>query len=74
MGIDAVGNVNLFSVQGGAARCAKLGYRIEKDDGEKGIATEAVRISLKLGAKKHNLENIIAGTSTENVASQRVLE
>ena len=68
-----VGRINLFSVCDDGVKSAELGYRIGKNDTGKGIATEAVRMVLRVGSEKHNLEKIIAGASTGNIASQKVL-
>ncbi|MCG8542360.1 MAG: GNAT family N-acetyltransferase [Clostridia bacterium] len=69
-----VGRVNFFSIRDGEVKSAELGYRIGKDDNDKGIATKAVRIALKVGFEEHKFGRVDAGTSSENVASQRVLE
>jgi len=66
-----VGRVNLTSVQKGEA---ELGYRIGKGHSGKGIAGKAVQMALYFAKSNHNLQKIIAGTSTENVPSQKVLE
>jgi|GEM_PF-120006 len=68
------GRVNFTSVQSGDVKTAELGYRIGQESAGKGIATKAVAMAIKLGTEKHKLEGITAGTSTENIASQRVLE
>ena len=64
------GRVNFTPVE---AKTAELGYRIGKDSGGRGVATRAVKMAMKL-AEEHGLEKIMAGTSSDNVASQRVLE
>jgi ribosomal-protein-alanine N-acetyltransferase len=69
-----VGRVNFSSIEDGKVKSAELGYRIGKDDNGKGIATEAVRIALKVGFEEHKFARIDAGTASENIASQRVLE
>jgi len=69
-----IGRINFTAIQNKKARSAELGYRIGQAEAEKGIATKAVKMALELGAKEHGLEEIIAGTSADNIASQKVLE
>ena len=69
-----VGRVNFTSVVNGEAKSAELGYRIGECAVGKGITTEAVRLALKLGAGEHGFVKITAGTSSDNIASQKVLE
>ena len=69
-----VGRVNFSSVMNDETKTAELGYRIGECAIGKGIATEAVRLALKLGSDNHSLGKITAGTSSDNVASQKVLE
>lgn len=69
-----VGRVNFFSIRTDDIKKAELGYRIGKNEGGKGYATEAVRIALEKGFRTHKIEKVEAGTSPDNIASQRVLE
>jgi len=67
------GRVNFSSIQNDPVKTAELGYRIGLAHTGKGIATKAVQLALQL-AENHNLQKITAGTATENIASQKVLE
>lgn len=66
-----LGRVNVTAVQDNAA---ELGYRIGQAAAGKGVATRAVALALQLAASKHGLNKITAGTSPQNIASQKVLE
>jgi len=69
-----IGRINFTSIQNQKVKTAELGYRIGQAEIGKGIATKAVKMALKLGAEAHGFEEITAGTSADNIASQRVLE
>ena len=69
-----IGRINFTSVKTGKPKTAELGYRIGQADAGKGIATKAVQLALRFGKEEHGLEEVIAGTSAENIASQKVLE
>ena len=71
---DMVGRVNLHSIEGEKVRKAELGYRIGEKDQGKGYASEAVKLVVKQGFEKYGLTKIEAGTSAENMGSQKVLE
>lgn len=51
----------------------EVGYAIEESRQGRGFATEAVRAACAWGIEQFGLERILGITSTENVASQRVL-
>ena len=55
-----VGRINFFSIRDGEVKSAELGYRIGKDDNDKGIATKAVRIALKVGFEEHKFVRVLA--------------
>ncbi|WP_019849182.1 GNAT family N-acetyltransferase [Desulfitobacterium sp. PCE1] len=71
---EMVGRVNFFSIRKDETRTAELGYRIGKNENGKGYATEAVRMALEKGFKYYKFRKIEAGTSPDNIGSQRVLE
>ena len=66
-----VGRINL-SVLGKDRKTAELGYRIGENVTNLGYASEAVKLVLEK-ATTYGLHKIIAGTATDNLASQRVL-
>ena len=65
-----LGRFNLYEVEDGTA---KLGYRVAQDVTGQGVATAAVRELCRLAAARHGLHTLWAATSSENVASQKVL-
>ena len=67
-----VGRVNL-SVLGKDRKIAELGYRIGENVTNLGYASEAVNLVLEKAFTTYGLHRIIAGTATDNLASQRVL-
>ena len=66
-----VGRFNLYDL---ADRTAEVGYRVAEHVAGRGVATKALRTLCRLAADQHGLRTLKAGTSHENVASQRVLE
>lgn len=67
-----VGRINL-SVLGKDRKTAELGYRIGENVTNLGYASEAVKLVLEKAFTTYGLHKIIAGTATDNLASQRVL-
>src|SRR4051794_17236602 len=65
-----LGRFNLYDIDG---RTAVLGYRIAEHVAGRGVATATVRELCRLAATRHGLRTLRAGTSEQNVASQRVL-
>ena len=51
-----------------------LGFRLLRTYWNKGIATEAAKLSLEIGFNHLNIERIIGRVVEENIASKRVLE
>jgi ribosomal-protein-alanine N-acetyltransferase len=72
--VDADGSVlgrfNLFRLADGTA---DLGYRVAQHVAGRGVATAAVRELCRLAAARHGLHTLRAGTSSQNIASQKVL-
>ena len=68
---SVVGRFNLYDL---ADRTAEVGYRVAEHVAGRGVATKALRTLCRLAADQHGLRTLKAGTSHENVASQRVLE
>lgn len=69
-----IGRINLTMINTDHPRKAELGYRISKDECGKGVASEAVAIIKELCRTDYNIKVLEAGTSTENIGSQKVLE
>ena len=67
-----VGRINL-SVLENDRKTAELGYRIGENVTNLGYASEAVKLVLDKAFTTYGLNKIIAGTATDNLASQRVL-
>lgn len=67
-----VGRINL-SVLENNRKTAELGYRIGGNVSNLGYASEAVKLVLEKAFTTYGLHRIIAGTATDNLASQRVL-
>ena len=67
-----VGRINL-SVLGKDKKIAELGYRIGENVTNLGYASEAVKLVLEKAFTTYGLHKIIAGTATDNQASQKVL-
>ncbi|MBN2899886.1 MAG: GNAT family N-acetyltransferase [Clostridia bacterium] len=71
---EMVGRINLTAMTYNGERKAELGYRIGEVHQGKGYASEAVSAVVDMGYQVYGLNKIEAGTSTENIGSQRVLE
>jgi len=69
-----IGRINLYSVSKGKVIEAELGYRIGEKEQGKGYASESVKLILQEAFNVYGLTCIKAGTSTENIGSQKVLE
>ena len=67
-----VGRINL-SILENNRKTAELGYRIGENVTNLGYASEAVNLVLEKAFTTYGLHRIIAGTATDNLASQRVL-
>ena len=65
-----LGRFNLYDIKDGAA---KLGYRVAQHAAGRGVATAAARDLCGLARTRHGLRALIAATSSENIASQKVL-
>jgi ribosomal-protein-alanine N-acetyltransferase len=68
---SVVGRFNLYDLENGAA---EVGYRVAERVAGRGVATEALANLCRKAAQDHGLRTLTAGTSTANVASQRVLQ
>jgi RimJ/RimL family protein N-acetyltransferase len=54
--------------------CVEIAWRIASPHWGRGYATEAARAALDFGFRHHQLDEILAWTSRDNRASQRVME
>lgn len=66
-----VGRVNISEVNGS---CGEIGFRISEDHAGKGLATKAVKMLLEKAFHTHGLDQLVAKTTSENIASQRVIK
>lgn len=67
---SVLGRFNLYEIGDGTA---VVGYRVAGDAAGRGVATAAVRELGWLAAERHGLRTLTAATSSQNVASQKVL-
>jgi [ribosomal protein S5]-alanine N-acetyltransferase len=67
---SVLGRFNLYRLADGTA---ELGYRVAQHVAGRGVTTATVRELCQLAAARHGLRTLRAGTSRENVASQKVL-
>ena len=67
---SVLGRVNLILRDGGRA---VLGYRVAERAAGRGVATAAVEEVCRLARSSYGVREVVAATSHENVASQRVL-
>src|SRR5439155_10793213 len=67
---SVLGRFNLVDIED---HTAELGYRVAQHVAGRGVATAAVRELCRLAAARHGLRTLRAATSTENIASQKVL-
>ena len=68
---SVLGRFNLIIAEDGVAT---VGYRVAERVAGRGVATAAVRDLCEIAATHPGVRRLRASTSTENVASQRVLE
>lgn len=68
-----IGRINLSVIKSDERSIAELGYRVAENVQGKGIASKAVEMIKKLAFDKYNIHTLEAGTSTDNIGSQRVL-
>jgi [ribosomal protein S5]-alanine N-acetyltransferase len=65
-----LGRFNLVNLEDGTA---ELGYRVAEHVSGQGVATATVRELCQLAATQYGLRKLRAGTTHDNVASQKVL-
>ncbi|HDR7517434.1 GNAT family N-acetyltransferase [Bacillus mobilis] len=69
---EIVGRINLVDIDT-ETRSSSLGYRVGEKFTKKGVASAAVKLVLDV-AKNNEINEILAKTTTNNLASQIVLE
>ena len=62
-----------FNLRFAGAGTAEVGYRVAEDVAGQGVATAAVEELCRIAASRYGLRRLRAATSTDNIASQRVL-
>jgi [ribosomal protein S5]-alanine N-acetyltransferase len=67
---EVLGRFNLVDLEGGVA---DLGYRVAEHVAGRGVATATVRELCRIAATQYGIRMLRAGTTEDNVASQRVL-
>ena len=67
---SVLGRFNLYEIKDGTA---ELGYRVAQHVAGRGVATAAVGELCRLAATRHRLRTLMAATSHDNAASQKVL-
>jgi [ribosomal protein S5]-alanine N-acetyltransferase len=67
---SVLGRFNLYNIADGTA---ELGYRVAEHVAGRGVATAAVRELCELVAAQYGLRTLLAATSLDNIASQKVL-
>jgi ribosomal-protein-alanine N-acetyltransferase len=67
---SVLGRFNLYDFENGTAN---LGYRVAQHVAGRGVATATVQELCRLASARHGLRTLRAATSSENVASQKVL-
>ena len=65
--------IGRFNLSFAGPDSAELGYRVAERATGRGVATAAVRELCRLAATRYGLRTLRAATSTENIASQKVL-
>lgn len=70
---NIIGRINLSDIKRGSVSSADLGYRVGKDFGKRGVATQAVREVIKLAAQKYEFDLLTAHCLETNQASAAVL-
>lgn len=70
-----IGRINLSSFKDDNDQLIwALGYRMDQNENGKGYCSKAVKEVLELAKEEYKIKKIMAGTSTRNKGSQRVLE
>jgi ribosomal-protein-alanine N-acetyltransferase len=69
-----VGTISLANVSRGAWQNATVGYFVDNDQNNKGYATEAVRLIVRVAFEQLGLHRVQAGVMPRNHASNRVME
>ena len=73
-GAAIAGMVSLTGILGGSLQTCMVGYFVDERRAGRGLATRAVAEVVEFAFGELRLHRVEAGTATENLASQRVLE
>lgn len=71
---EFIGRINLQMVISGNLKTAEIGYRMDFNKQGKGHAGHAVKLVLQEAFQKYGVSKVTAGTSIDNIGSQKVLE
>lgn len=69
-----IGTVSLNNIVRGSFQSCHLGYKLDKDEGNRGYMTEAVEKIVEIGFNELKLHRIEANIMPKNKASLRVVE
>jgi ribosomal-protein-alanine N-acetyltransferase len=69
-----IGTIGFSSIVFGAFQSCYLGYRLDRGELNKGLATEALRATIRFVFTEFRLHRIEANVMPRNVASKKVLE
>jgi len=69
-----IGNVALSNIVKGPFQSCFLGYKLDKDEINKGIITEAIEKVIEIAFTKYQLHRIEANIMPKNICSVRVVE
>ena len=70
----AIGSIGFNNIVRGAFLSCHLGYRLDKDEVNKGYITEAVRAGIEIMFREYGLHRVEANIMPRNGASLRVVE
>ena len=73
-GSAIAGMISLTGIVYGSLCTANLGYFVDVERNNRGLATAAIAETVDYGFRELGLHRIEAGTAVDNLASQRVLE
>lgn len=69
-----IGSIGLNNIVRGCFHSCHLGYKLDKDETEKGYTTEAIKAMIDFAFNELKLHRIEANVIPENIASRKVVE
>lgn len=69
-----IGSIGLSNIIRGCFHSCHLGYKLDKDETQKGYTTEAIKAMIDYAFNKLKLHRIEANVIPENIASRKVVE